>query len=125
MVASIIMGLTVSAVAIMIINASNLRSVNDHNRQARILAQEDLEDPTHHFLNYNLMAGEVGDYNLNPGEGGKKIIPATLNLTVSDPLPTIIDGVSLPSRTVVSTISWVEDGQNLSVSLRKRITRVR
>lgn len=99
--------------------------MNDHYRQARILAQEDLEDPEQHFLNYNAMAGKVGNFNLNPGEAGKRIIPATLNLTVSASASTIINDVSVPSRTVVSTISWVEDGRNLSVALSKRITRIR
>lgn len=130
MVSSLILGLTVSAVAFMIINSSVLRMQNDHSRQARIIAQEELEDTEHHFLQYSpstIMPG-FADRALNLDHGETYITVANRNLIVTRgnfPVPPIAPALMVPYQRLVSTVTWTEDGVEKSVTLVKRITQVR
>jgi prepilin-type N-terminal cleavage/methylation domain-containing protein len=125
MVASVVLGLTVSAVAIMIVNSSALRLGNDHDRQARIIVQEELEDPVHHFSFYD-GTGNIDNASifLDFGEADQAATTATRNLTVSNRTMDIL-GTSVPYKQVVSAISWTEGGQARSVALAKRIAKTK
>ncbi|MDB5103253.1 MAG: hypothetical protein JWP91_942 [Fibrobacteres bacterium] len=129
MVASIILGMTVSAISIMIVNASNLRLGSDHNRQARLIAQEELEDTQHHFFNYGHGLPLINDtIRLDPGEPEQASTLATRNLGISSSnLVLNIDGtpVSIPYQVMSSNVAWSEGGKPVSVTLSKRITQVR
>lgn len=125
MVASVLLGLTVSAVAIMIVNASVMRLVNDHFRQARIIAQEELEDPVHHYFNYDGLGSIVnGAISLDFNEPAQAPTPAFRNLTLSVQTQTIA-GTLVPFKTMASNVSWSENGQNFTVTMAKRVTKVR
>ncbi|MDB5050485.1 MAG: hypothetical protein JWO30_3556 [Fibrobacteres bacterium] len=122
LVASIILGLTVSAVSAMIINSSLLRSINEHNRQARVIAQEELEDLAHHFIRYPV--GEMdAPINLDDGPG---LVAVPANRTVTAGLHTVnILGVDVEYQSLDSKVAWSENGQNQNVTISKRITRVK
>lgn len=128
MVASILLALTVSAVAIMIANSSNVKLVNDHYRQARIIAQEELEDPVHHFINYLGAASSGGGIQFDYGEPG--LVATTANrvanraVIVSPEVYVPILGVNVPVKKISSTVTWTENGKGQSVTLYKVITRV-
>jgi Tfp pilus assembly protein PilV len=130
-VAACILGLTISAIIAMIGNSDLLRASNDHNRQARIIAQEELEDTRQHFLNYGTMdpvsAPISLDFGEKYGEQDVKTVPAFRDVTASGQVSKEIfgDGVFIPYKTVRSKVTWTEPGgAGLSVELKKRITNL-
>lgn len=131
MVASVIIGMSVSAVSFMVINSSALRYGNDHNRQARIIAQEELEDPNSHFYKYGgLRVLSNAAISLDYGVAPQVPTTALRNLVVAKNLThLILDGVNppvnAPYEKVTSTVSWSEDGKPMSVTLVKRVAKVR
>lgn len=127
LVASAILGMTVSAVVVMVGNSDALRSSNDHNRQARIIAQEELEDPAHHFLNYDGMAGFIvpQPIDLDYQEPDQAATGALRTLTVAATQATLSDGVIVPFKRVVSSVGWSEGGRNVSVTLARRVVKTR
>lgn len=126
MVSSIILGLTVSAVVFTVINSSNFRLGNDHYRQARILAQEELEDTRFHFLNYEWDFYE-DDFMFDYGADAVQV-PTSAHQVVStsDELtPEMSDAVFTPFRVVTSHVTWTENGHAMSVTLYKRIAKLK
>jgi hypothetical protein len=126
-VAGCILGLTVSALTVMIGNSDLLRSTNEHNRQARIIAQEELEDPKHHFFAYTKMEGLAAPISLDYGENGVNKIAATREVSVSaEKLSGDIfgDGTKIPYKLVSSKVTWSESGADHKVELEKRIVEV-
>jgi hypothetical protein len=125
-VASVLLGLTVSMVTVMVGNSNALRSATDHYRQARIIAQEELEDPERHFLNYAVIADFDADLELDYHETGKPSLRAHRDVSVGDSTREVLGGaVTIPNKMVNSTVSWTEGGKSLSVTLRKRVVDVK
>jgi prepilin-type N-terminal cleavage/methylation domain-containing protein len=126
MVAATILAISVSALTIMIGNSDVLGMESDHYRQARIIAQHELEDPWSHFLQYDDGAHSSEDIYLDPQAPERDTLRARDNVAKS----TIVqgdlgDGVKIPFRTVQVAISWTErSGKARSLTLRKRITKV-
>lgn len=126
MAASVILGMTVAAVVFMILNSSALRVANDHNRQARAIVLEELEDPQHHFLMYVGMGGLANAHifldNAEPGQVGTD---AVRTLTVTPLTAAPYAGVSTQYQLLRSTITWSENGRNTNVTLYKRIVNTK
>lgn len=138
MVASVILGLVVTAVTVMIGNSDFLRFNNDHFRQARIIAQEELEDTDRHFLNYGTQSGGMVDLInalifLDYSEPGLRPMRAYRNVTTTSvPVPPNEadkvfpgDDIRVPYKVVQSTVTWEEAGKTFSVTLSKRIVAVK
>lgn len=125
MVASVILGMTVSAIVFMVLNSSALRLSNDHNRQARAIAQEELEDPARHFFRYGNLDGNNSDINLDHAEGSSQVATVAhrdFTITVVD---TVVDGVAIQFNRHKSTVTWSENGRNTGVTLYKRTVRTK
>lgn len=120
MVASSILGLTVAAVAAMISNSSLIRSANDHNRQARIIAQTVLEQPAYHYTSYATVLPFVSAIKLDTA-GDPATAGATYSVAVN---PNTVFQLGLPVnyKQLTSTISWSESGRGKNLILKKRIT---
>lgn len=124
MVASIILGLTVSAIAYMIINSTVLRLANDHNRQARIYAQEELEDPDRHFFNYDGIGNDNSDLQFDVGDIDIKASSAHIKISTVARTATI-KNITIPYKEVRSKITWTENDRADSLTLGKVVTKVR
>jgi prepilin-type N-terminal cleavage/methylation domain-containing protein len=130
MMATAILGLAISAITIMLMNASSIKLAADHLRQVRAIAKEEEEDITYHFYHYDLLF--AGSQNLIPNlyldrsatnPGG---IPATRNITIEVPNAPKIGGVDAPPyKRIKTTITWNENGINTSITLSRLITKVR
>jgi hypothetical protein len=122
----------------MIGNSDFLQSNNDHFRQARIIAQEELEDPAHHFLNYGSQSGgmlgllDVPIF-LDYTEPNLKPVNASRRLTVTSvPVPPELadkifvgDDIRVPYKLIQSTVSWTDGNKAFSVTLSKRVVAVK
>jgi prepilin-type N-terminal cleavage/methylation domain-containing protein len=125
LVAATILGMTVSAVAIMIINSSVIRSTNDHFRQARTLVQQQLE--TYPPYQNALAATGVVTANvlLDFAEAPLPSLAATRRRSVSNLTEHgMIDGVDVDYQRVSVRVTWSENTQSQTVSLRKRVVRL-
>ena len=125
MVAAVILGMTVSAVAIMIINASDFRLGNDHYRQARVIAQEELEGLNYHFFAYPFFPLFAQAISLDFAEGGQTPTVAARTVTPSPQANQVIQGINVPYMTIVSSITWNDAGRPMSVAISKRVARAR
>lgn len=127
LISSAILGLTVSAVTIMIGNSKILQASSDHYRQAQIIAEEEMEDPNDHFLNYNsLKTMDHEPINLDNHESSQAPTVAYRDQTAPDDSADVFgDNVLVHYRRIQSTVSWTESGRTDSVTLFKRVTQVR
>jgi prepilin-type N-terminal cleavage/methylation domain-containing protein len=123
--AAAILGVAVSALTIMIGNSDVMELESDHFRQARIIAQHELEDPWSHFLNYD-KPHESEDMLLDLNDPDRVALPARDDVSKTvDQEADFGDGVKIPYRTIQARVSWTEkSGQALSLTLSKRITNV-
>ncbi len=126
MVASVILGISVSALTIMIGNSDVIGIESEHYRQARIIALHELEDPWSHFLNYAGAAHPNEDILLDVLDTERdtvraRDIVAKSAITQAD----LGDGLLFPYRTVQVAVTWKEkSGKALSLTLRKRIVNM-
>lgn len=124
-VAGAILGLVTTAVVVMIGNSNVLGMEGDHFRQARILAQHELEDPWTHFLQGGFVnKGE--DMLLDLNETGHQPIPARVEVVFQNHQADFGDGIKIPYKIVKSTVSWTENsGKSAEVTVSKRIVVLR
>lgn len=129
MVSSLILALAVSGIVAMIINAGSRQAVNDHNRQARMIVREELEDDRRNAYQYAnpLMPGENNngiylDHNLpSGGIGTLRIVTIT---SLATPAICALPGVNVPYRKIVASLGWYESGKATSLTISRRIVQV-
>lgn len=129
MVASVVLGMVVSATTVMIGNSDFMRLNGDHYRQARIISQEELEDPSRHFLNFGTIANLNQSIVLDYNEGATRS-PITANRLVSvsssqQKLPGDANNIDVPYKLVSSEVNWSEGGRTHRVTLYKRVVQVK
>jgi prepilin-type N-terminal cleavage/methylation domain-containing protein len=129
MVASVILGLTVSAVAIMIINSSVIRATNDHFRQARNLAHQQLEDQAFHMFNFPNIVDQTANtpFRLDFNEPALQFVPANRQISVATRnfAGFAVAPLNVQYRRVRCTVTWTENTLAQSLVLRKRVVKVR
>jgi prepilin-type N-terminal cleavage/methylation domain-containing protein len=128
MIASAIMGLAISGISVMLINASATKSTNDHYRQAKTIAREETEDINRHYYNYatnnagdDILPNNYLDFNL-PG-----IPQVTISRTVTTSIQnsTTSEGTIVPFKKVTATVGWIESGAATNFKVSKIITQLR
>ncbi|MEO7423969.1 MAG: type II secretion system protein [Fibrobacteria bacterium] len=132
LVAATILGMTVSAVAIMIINSSVIRTTNDHFRQARTLVQQQLENFSFSYQNYPQPTGVVSTYvQMDFAEAPLPSVADTIRRSVSNQTqlgfpaePGFPAGVSVPYQRISVSVTWSENTQSQTVRLRKRVVQL-
>jgi hypothetical protein len=124
--AATIMGIAVSGLTIMMGNSDIMGLESDHFRQARAIAQHELEDSWSHFLNYG-EGHQSWDMFLDLND------PDRVALSARDSVETdavdrhaVINGETVDFRIIKATVTWREkSGQVDSLELSKRITNLR
>lgn len=124
MTASLVLGLAIVGTVSMLGTGTDLGRANDLRRQARVMAQEALEDPRYFFRdpNYMLEAGYRDQYNLNLATAD--VVPCSLLVSVVVENANWLDK-NVPYRRVTARVRWPVTGYPKdSVEVSKRLAQV-
>ena len=122
--ASTLLGIAITALAFMIGSSDVMRNTSEQYRQARLIAQQELEDDSRHFINYANPAPDNNTVVLNFNEqipaivAHRKVAIQTRNEKVLDVLP-------LEYKVVQVTLAWPDSNPQSSLTLSRRIMAAR